>query len=193
MDQPWIYLVLVGIAIIVMARSLPQQTGSGQQESLPKEIEETLTLFAAEMEQDNEKLLQTIAGTKSEQQQHIRDLQLKLEQLQASHAKLESKVEYLTGRMDTPEGIASPAMLARETPAPGNADPNSSGMVIHAADAAGSGAEDKQPDAIRTRYAELFALREQGKSVENIARKLGMNKGEVDLIIQLAKREESAS
>jgi hypothetical protein len=43
---------------------------------------------------------------------------------------------------------------------------------------------------IRYRYMELFALEKQGKSIDHIAKKLGMNKGEVMLIIQLAKQED---
>ncbi|MDF2815210.1 MAG: hypothetical protein K0Q81_1410, partial [Paenibacillus sp.] len=43
---------------------------------------------------------------------------------------------------------------------------------------------------IRYRYTELFALEKQGKSIDHIAKKLGMNKGEVMLIIQLAKQED---
>jgi hypothetical protein len=43
---------------------------------------------------------------------------------------------------------------------------------------------------MKSRYAELFSLHDQGKSVEFIAKKLDMNKGEVNLIIQLSKQEE---
>ena len=43
---------------------------------------------------------------------------------------------------------------------------------------------------MKLRYAELFRLHEQGKGVETIAKKLGMNKGEVNLILQLARQEE---
>jgi hypothetical protein len=43
---------------------------------------------------------------------------------------------------------------------------------------------------MKKRYAELFNLHDQGKGVEIIAKKLGMNKGEVNLIIQLSKQEE---
>ncbi|MNG03181.1 hypothetical protein D3C84_862490 [compost metagenome] len=56
--------------------------------------------------------------------------------------------------------------------------------------------EEIQPDqsrpSIRDRYVELFELYDQGKSIEAVARKLGMNKGEIQLIIQLAKQEEGA-
>jgi hypothetical protein len=43
---------------------------------------------------------------------------------------------------------------------------------------------------IRERYAELFQLYDQNKSIDYIARKLGMNKGEVGLILELARQEE---
>ncbi|MBW7461685.1 hypothetical protein K0U00_47285, partial [Paenibacillus sepulcri] len=45
---------------------------------------------------------------------------------------------------------------------------------------------------IRSRYLELFELHDGGKSVDSIARKLAMNKGEVQLILQLSKQEEAA-
>ncbi|CAI6027449.1 hypothetical protein [Cohnella sp. JJ-181] len=48
-----------------------------------------------------------------------------------------------------------------------------------------------RPPAIRERYAELLALYERGRSVEQVAKAMNMNKGEVQLILQLAKREVS--
>jgi DNA-directed RNA polymerase specialized sigma24 family protein len=45
---------------------------------------------------------------------------------------------------------------------------------------------------IRDRYANVFQLYDQGKSTDYIAKKLDMNKGEVMLIIQLAKQEGQA-
>lgn len=52
----------------------------------------------------------------------------------------------------------------------------------------GDGAAGR-PAAIRDRYAELLELHERGRSVEQIAKAMNMNKGEVQLILQLAKRE----
>jgi DNA-directed RNA polymerase specialized sigma24 family protein len=49
--------------------------------------------------------------------------------------------------------------------------------------------EPPMMNSIHARYSELFMLYEQGKSIEMISKKLGMNKGEVQLIIQLAKQE----
>ena len=58
--------------------------------------------------------------------------------------------------------------------------------------AATSEAEPAPPvHSIKSRYAELFDLYEQGKSIDMIAKTTGLQRGEVQLIIQLAKQEES--
>jgi hypothetical protein len=46
------------------------------------------------------------------------------------------------------------------------------------------------PTSIRGRYPELLELYDKGRSVEQIAKAMGLNKGEVQLILQLARREE---
>lgn len=61
-------------------------------------------------------------------------------------------------------------------------------------EAAGDAAADigktpERPAAISERYAELLELYERGRSVEQVAKAMNMNKGEVQLILQLAKRE----
>lgn len=61
--------------------------------------------------------------------------------------------------------------------------------VVQPADEEGSAID--QPASIRERYGELVALYERGRSVEQVARAMNMNKGEVQLILQLAKREVS--
>ena len=59
--------------------------------------------------------------------------------------------------------------------------------------AAASSEADHAPPvhSIKSRYAELFDLYEQGKSIDMIAKSTGLQRGEVQLIIQLAKQEES--
>jgi len=46
-------------------------------------------------------------------------------------------------------------------------------------------------NSIKTRYPKLFELDEQGKSIDSIAKLTGLQRGEVQLILQLAKQEES--
>ncbi|HZG58321.1 hypothetical protein [Paenibacillus sp.] len=45
-------------------------------------------------------------------------------------------------------------------------------------------------NTVKARYKDVFDLYDGGKSIEFIAKKLGKNKGEVQLIIGLAKQEE---
>jgi hypothetical protein len=45
-------------------------------------------------------------------------------------------------------------------------------------------------NTVKSRYKEVFDLHDSGKSIEYIAKKLGKNKGEVQLILGLAKQEE---
>ncbi|MDG0812448.1 hypothetical protein [Cohnella rhizosphaerae] len=63
----------------------------------------------------------------------------------------------------------------------------------HAADNEASAVPDDgaadRPALIRDRYAQLLELYERGRSVEQVAKAMNMNKGEVQLILQLAKRE----
>ncbi|MDG0793571.1 hypothetical protein OMP38_24095 [Cohnella ginsengisoli] len=58
-----------------------------------------------------------------------------------------------------------------------------------APDIGNNGGTPERPAAIRERYAELLELYERGRSVEQVAKAMNMNKGEVQLILQLAKRE----
>jgi hypothetical protein len=49
---------------------------------------------------------------------------------------------------------------------------------------------DVPPTTIRGRYPGLLEMHDKGRSVEQIAKAMGMNKGEVQLILQLVRREE---
>lgn len=45
-------------------------------------------------------------------------------------------------------------------------------------------------ESIKDRYSEVFHLYDEGKSVDAIAKQTGIQRGEVQLILQLAEREE---
>jgi DNA-binding NarL/FixJ family response regulator len=51
--------------------------------------------------------------------------------------------------------------------------------------------EDPKRESIKDRYTELFRLYDEGKSMDAISRQTGIQLGEVQLILQLAEREES--
>ncbi|MNP20313.1 hypothetical protein D3C76_1128800 [compost metagenome] len=44
-------------------------------------------------------------------------------------------------------------------------------------------------NSIKHRYAEVFELHEQGKSIDVIGKLVGLQRGEIQLILQLAKQE----
>ncbi|MFD2333220.1 hypothetical protein ACFSR7_28515 [Cohnella sp. GCM10020058] len=92
--------------------------------------------------------------------------------------------------------IAAEAQLEKFSAAPikeAGSSPRQDKAIDPAATAAadiGGGPADRPP-AIRERYAELLELYERGRSVEQVAKAMNMNKGEVQLVLQLAKREVS--
>lgn len=51
--------------------------------------------------------------------------------------------------------------------------------------------ESEATDSLRSRYPELFDLYAKGKSIDMIAKAVGIQRGEVQLILQLANREDA--
>lgn len=87
---------------------------------------------------------------------------------------------------------ALPAHAGRALAAGSAGDGSLRGNVVEADIEASSDNGDGtagRPAAIRDRYAQLLELHERGHSVEQVAKAMNMNKGEVQLILQLAKRE----
>jgi len=88
---------------------------------------------------------------------------------------------------------AAPERLPIETPsARPSGETSATPARTSSADASTSGAAgySRFANTVRARYKELFDLHDSGKSIEYIAKKLGKNKGEVQLIIGLARQEE---
>jgi hypothetical protein len=182
----WLYIALLGFVILAYAWMLPKPTSSSAQVNVIKDIEEAMDHFSSEMEEENRQLMNVVSSIKSEHEAQVRTLQARIEYLEKHSqgltaqvieiAKAKPAAEPVPYKDQPSEGAASPRMQMKEevesptTPAPSEA----SGMHI------------------RKRYAELFQLAEQGKSIDHIAKKLEMNKGEVMLIMQLAKQEERA-
>ncbi|MDI4646192.1 hypothetical protein [Cohnella hashimotonis] len=98
-------------------------------------------------------------------------------------------------RFAQPADAAAEARLAGHLAARIQEAENRPPLAVAAADTAATapaesrGGPSDRPSAISERYAELLELHERGRSVEQIAKAMNMNKGEVQLILQLAKRE----
>jgi len=181
--EPWQLIVLLGAVAVAAALLMPRRgAGSRPDEASAVQLKTALEQFMETMEADNREIAESIAGLQRRvreenagRDERIAALEKRAEELEQmlsrTERRLEERIEGL-GR-----GIAAGAPAAA-------ADPEAVPDV--------EGREREEP-TIRSRYAELFALHEQGKSVEAIAKQTGMNKGEVMLILQLAMREEERS
>jgi len=185
LDQPWVYIVLFGLVLIVFAKIMPKTDKSkGQGNATINEIEETMEYFTAELNEQNNALIRLLAETK-------RDYELQA-------AKLASRIETLEKQsnlsaQETAKLAVAVEELRKHASKPVEIQAAAPDITIKKAEAA---VEDRQepvpasPMNMKMRYSDLFAMYDQGKSIDYIAKKLSMNKGEVNLIMQLAKQEE---
>lgn len=159
---PWLYIVLLGVCVVIFAFMRPKEPAA-QQTAVVGEIESALEQFALELEDDNKELVASVAGVK-------RELEAEINKLNGRLDALEKQVRSLPVGQPlplTPPAPPAPAPSAQTEPPAGQEEPD-----------------------IKTRYSALFDLYNQGKSIEYISKKTGMNKGEVQLIIQLSRQEE---
>jgi regulator of replication initiation timing len=183
-----VYIVLLGVAAIVYALMQPRikQQGAAAPAAQVGDIEHTLEQYMAEMERDNEEIIGLIADMKQETvakqlslQEQVAELRQRLQTFERQNLLLETKLEQLQKE--------PPANHVVFTEAEQEAAP--AGATAEATEAIGEHAA-KSP-TVRERYPELFELYDQGKSIDIVSKSIGMAKGEVQLILQLAKREES--
>lgn len=199
---PWMYVVLLGLVCLVYAQLLPRQSKNAPSGEMMKELEQSMELFASDMEEQNEALLQLFSDTKRDYESHLAKMSGRLEQLEKQNQLLSDQLMRpkpaelplrQSQQMEPSRSEASP-----NTEAPPSAEAKPAVNVPPPVQTAEKGQADERANRepllmnVRERYAELFKLHEQKKSMEYIAKKLGMNKGEVQLIIQLARQEETA-
>jgi predicted DNA-binding ribbon-helix-helix protein len=135
-----------------------------------KEIEDTMEHFASEIEVENNQLLQSVAQIKTDHDQQMNRLIAKVDQLEKQNYDLSSEIKSIVmNKLHEQNKQLSRANIEDVVP---EIEKEASQLQM------------------KERYSELFLLHEQGKAVEYIAKKLNLNKGEVQLIIQLAKQEE---
>jgi hypothetical protein len=192
LDKPWIYIVLFGLVLIVYAKIIPKsEAKNGKNGNMLNEVEATMDHFAAELEEQNKALIQMFGDTKKEYELHSARLASRVEVMEKQNARLQgelSRIGVLQEQLE--ERSLAEAKQTRDTDKPRIADGQT--PVFELQDAADP-EPSKAPMKIKERYHELLQLHEQGKSIDHIAKKLGMNKGEINLILQLAKKEEASN
>ncbi|URJ62210.1 hypothetical protein [Paenibacillus polymyxa] len=208
MDQPWIYIVLLGAAAVVYAWLLPKrQPGRGTEEAVVQKVEATLEQYMADIENDNDELIELVSGMKQEHTVKQAALQEQVAELRSRIMELERQAMFVNVSMQTEpvsKGIqhtatshqAAVAYGQFQSPQPGmSVQEGYSGseaplITIEEQTALQDAETEQEAESIRDRYQELFALHEQGKSVDYIAKQSGIQRGEVQLILQLAERED---
>lgn len=193
--SPWIIIVILGACAIAYACIMPRKNKAQEPgHQLVQEMESTLEHYMTEIENDNDALIQRVAEMKGEATAADQRMQLQLQELQQRLDQLEQSKKN--------EAVASPV------PHSGNVSVQSSeGLQAQAlvksvqAEAAQQALEADQQtseveslperESIKDRYAELFNLHAEGKSMDAISKQTGIQRGEVQLILQLAEREES--
>lgn len=206
MDQPWIYIVLLGAAAVVYAWLLPKrQAGRGTEEAVVQKVEATLEQYMVDIENGNDELIELVSGIKQEHAVKQASLQEQVAELRNRIVELERQAAIASVSTQTVPG--SEVLLHTGTPhqavaAYGQFRNTQTVIPIQAeqSDASIVAVEDQTPlqevepeaqqESIRERYQELFELYEQGKSVDYIAKQSGIQRGEVQLILQLAERED---
>ncbi len=198
--MPWQIIALLGACLIVYAFLIPAKKNSGNdRKQIASDIERSLEQFSMELEMENQDLIQRIAEMKADHGTETAKLQSRMESLEKLCGEL-NEARIRAGFSETPppasgseEAAVSPAdpkkqiytrplrkSHADQGPEPQKPEPQSPDEAP----------EERAHLGIKHRYRDVFQLHQQEKSIEYIAKKLGMNKGEVQLIIQLANQEE---
>ncbi|OPA77622.1 hypothetical protein BVG16_14345 [Paenibacillus selenitireducens] len=186
MDQPLWYIVILGVAAIVFAWIMPKQQKQNaiHQGEIVKEVEDTLEHFMDEIESDNKELVELVGQMKQDFMVQQNVLLHRVDQLEQRCQQFEFKQQQLEFDLARYQTLYS-----------GPTHPVQAEMPVELADAT---AEQDEPileeeivedTSIKARYVDVFALYEDGKSVDMISKKTGIPRGEVQLILQLSKQE----
>ncbi|WP_018750943.1 hypothetical protein [Paenibacillus sanguinis] len=200
-EAPWVFIVLLGVAALVYALLLPRrQVAESPKADAAREVEATLEQYMAEIEKENEELMGMVAQMK----QDFTGKQLAGQELMVELRQRLSEVEVLARQSDSRLLVLESALQRQEFPvadvvaeqvqplvAVAIESPESPVIAEVQPDPVSPVAEEPQDEHVRDRYPELFDLYAQGKSMDMIAKTVGLQRGEVQLILQLARKEES--
>ncbi|MEK0316012.1 hypothetical protein [Cohnella sp. 56] len=208
--DPWVTLVIAGAAIAGYGWLKPEP--KEQKQSFVNE--EAYDKLLEDLETENRELVDAVAVFKREQDETVGRLGRRIRELerQMDEGGRRPALHAVAGAAEAQPGRPAPGAAAASAPPRPAASPDDVRAPAHRADAAstppasphapppaplaaeqdagqpeGEGAE--APLSIRERYRPLVDLYERGRSVEQVAKAMNMNKGEVQLILQLAKRE----
>ncbi|QYR19746.1 hypothetical protein KZ483_17890 [Paenibacillus sp. sptzw28] len=189
--EPWQIIVLLGALAVIGSVLLPRKNVNTDQSQTVRNMETALEQFMENMEADNRELARLVTKAQQEASEQALERERRIAELEKQCAKLEASLaERLQGASQYVPAAASVTYNLNQH----LAESQNTDSIQDPSDQLSMEREELPSDTsptIRRRYAELFAFHDNGKSVEAIARKLNMNKGEVLLILQLSKQEEA--
>jgi septal ring factor EnvC (AmiA/AmiB activator) len=181
--------VLVGVVAIVYALRLPARKADSEEIKSLKETEAALELYMADIEHENTELLQLVGSIKAQSQNNKTALQEEISGLREQVAELQKNLLLFDARLTAEEKglLQLSAAFGSGASAARSADTEASKAAVEEVPVV----KQKPVSSIKQRYPRLFELHEQGKSIDSIAKTAGLQRGEVQLILQLASQEES--
>lgn len=186
MGSPWFYIVLLGAAVIGYALFLPSRKPGGEQGFTgAADVEATLEHYMTEIEKENTEIIELMAEIKQDTTAKQLSLQEQVAELRSRLLEVERLTSLQESRMGRLE--SSPPSHGTHTEAAAGKEAPANPVVEQPAEE-----EVTVPrNTVRDRYPDLFELYDQGKSIDGIAKALKLQRGEVQLILQLASKEES--
>ncbi|MCD9023390.1 hypothetical protein [Cohnella silvisoli] len=189
--SPWMSIVLLGVAITGYAWMMPKKSGSRGKES-GFVSEAAYDQLLEDLETENRELLDAVANFKKEQDETVDKLGRRIVDMEHQMRKWQEQSQSPPAAVpfDSKPLIAATNSFPSDeilAPTPTVQQSIEEPVVIAVADVA---EVELPPTTIRGRYPALLEMHDKGRSVEQIAKAMGMNKGEVQLILQLARREE---
>jgi uncharacterized protein (DUF111 family) len=185
--SPWLSIVLLGTAIAGYAWMMPKPTNGSKDSEFAAEA--AYDRLLEDLENENRELVEAVAKFKREQDDTVEKLSRRVVEMELQMKDLQQKSSHPA--LTTIEMPANAS--AREVPDPEVTEAINSAAVPAEVEAVAAFTIEETslpPTTVRGRYPELLALHDRGRSVEQIAKAMGLNKGEVQLILQLARREE---
>ncbi len=199
-EAPWVFIVLLGVAALVYALLLPKrQVAESSKVDAAREMEATLEQYMADIEKENEELIgmvaqmkQDFAGKQLAQQELMVELRQRLGEVEMLTRQSDSRILALESGMQQHEVAVTEVIAEQAQPLVAAAiEPLEPPAAEVQPEPVLLVEEEPQEEHVRDRYPELFDLYAQGKSMDMIAKTVGLQRGEVQLILQLARKEES--
>lgn len=184
MNEPWVIIALLGAVIFLYAFiQFKGQKARAAQHSPVSDMEEAFEQFAHDIEDDNRKVMEHVASLKASYEQKITILTERIDQ---HNLFFSQRVEQLEQQIKVMEQLIQDSKQERQELLQTNKAPRLDEVIEVIPEQV-----IDENDSIRDRYQSIFEMYHDGKSIEYIAKRLGMNKGEVQLVLTLSQQEEA--